>query len=150
MDFGCKCALSKKFRNYSLKTKVKSLRWVRYFLTSSRNLSVLLSGQWFMKQSFSVWRDANALTASVCNGRSLRTRFSDNLNVCSESDCLVSVPETTHTGTYMYNIMILYRVGLVVSVSISHTVGLCPGRVIPKTIIKIIQTASLLGKHASR
>ena len=39
----------------------------------------------------------------------------------------------------------LHRVGLVVSMSASHTVGrgFGPGRVIPKTIIKMVQTAFL-------
>ena len=39
------------------------------------------------------------------------------------------------------------RVGSVVSVSTSPTVSSPPGRVIPKTIIKMVQTASLHGTH---
>ena len=43
----------------------------------------------------------------------------------------------------------LCRVGLVVSVSTSHAVGrdFAPGYVISKIIIKMVQTASLLGTH---
>ena len=46
----------------------------------------------------------------------------------------------------------LCRVDLVVSVSASHTITLSspPGRVIPKTIIKMVQTASLHGTPCVR
>ena len=44
------------------------------------------------------------------------------------------------------------RVGLVVSVSASQRLGMSspPGRVIPKTIVKMVQTASLHGTQRVR
>ena len=51
---------------------------------------------------------------------------------------------------YIYLFILYHQNGLVVKVSAFHAVGrrLHPGRIIPKTIIEIVQTASLHGMCA--